>query len=104
MTVTLKCPKCGLTGRDNVFPEKLDDLRAFQLKYILQTKCQLIWCNPEKEIKEKLFFLTWPEKKFRPKKLVKSNKSISRKNLFDQIPFFAISKMAKNQFLNQERV
>ena len=36
-----------------------------------------------------------------PKKLMKLNsKSISRKNLFDQIPFFAISKMAKNQFLN----
>ena len=34
------------------------------------------------------------------KKIVKSNKSILRKNFFDQIPFFAISKMAKNQFLN----
>ena len=45
----LKCPRCGLTGRDNVFPEKLDDLRAFQLKYILLTKCQLIWCNPGKK-------------------------------------------------------
>ena len=33
-------------------------------------------------------------------KLVKSNKSISQKIFFDQIPFFAISKMAKNQFLN----
>ena len=43
-------------------------------------------------------------KKSRPKKLVKSNKSISRKNYFDQIPFFAISKMAKNQFLNWEKV
>ena len=31
---------------------------------------------------------------------MKSNKSISRKIFFDQIPFFAISKMAKNQFLN----
>ena len=41
-------------------------------------------------------------KKSRPKKLVKSNKSISRKNFFDQIQFFAISKMAKNQFLNWE--
>ena len=30
---------------------------------------------------------------------MKSNKSISR-NFFDQIPFFAISNMAKNQFLN----
>ena len=43
-------------------------------------------------------------KKSRPKKLVKSNKSISRKNFFDQNPFFAISKMAKNQFLNWEKV
>ena len=42
-------------------------------------------------------------KKSRPKKLVKSNKSISRK-FFDQIPFFAISNMAKNQFLNWENV
>ena len=39
-------------------------------------------------------------KKSRQKKIMKSNKSISRKYLFDQIPFFAISKMAKNQFLN----
>ena len=39
-------------------------------------------------------------KKSRPKKLVTSNKSISRKEFFDQIPFFAISKMNKNQFLN----
>ena len=37
------------------------------------------------------------------KKLMKSNKSISRKKFFFyQIPFFAISKMAKNQFLNWE--
>ena len=38
------------------------------------------------------------------KKLMKSNKSISRKNWFDQIPFFAISEMAKSQFLNWEKV
>ena len=38
-------------------------------------------------------------KKFRPKKLVKSNKSIPQ-IFFGQIPFFAISKLAKNQFLN----
>ena len=37
-------------------------------------------------------------KKSRQKKLVKSNKSISR-IFFYQNPFFAISKMAKNQFL-----
>ena len=44
-----------------------------------------------------------PENLKRPdqkKNLVKSNKSISRKKIFsDQIPFFSISKMAKNQFL-----
>ena len=31
---------------------------------------------------------------------MKSNKSISLQIFLDQIPFFAISKMAKNQFLN----
>ena len=43
-------------------------------------------------------------KKSRPiiNKLVKSNKSISRIIFFDQIPFFAIPKMAKKQFLNWE--
>ena len=44
------------------------------------------------------------KKKSRAKKLVKSKKSISRKCFCDQIPFFAISKMAKNQFLNWEKV
>ena len=43
-------------------------------------------------------------KNSRPKKLMKSNKSISRKKFFEQFPFFAISKMAKNQFLNWEKV
>ena len=43
-------------------------------------------------------------KKSRPKKLVKPNKSMSGKKFFDQIPFFAISKLAKNQFLNWEKV
>ena len=33
--------------------------------------------------------------KYRPKKFVISNKSISRKKFFDKNPFFAISKMAK---------
>ena len=42
-------------------------------------------------------------KKSMPKKFVKSNKSISR-NFLDQIPFFAISTMAKNKFLNCEKV
>ena len=41
-------------------------------------------------------------KKSRPKKLVKSIKSISRKKFLKQIPFFAISKMAKNQFLTEK--
>ena len=43
-------------------------------------------------------------KKSRPKKLVKSNKPISRKKFFAQFPLFANSKMAKNQFLNWEKV
>ena len=43
-------------------------------------------------------------KKFRQKKLVKSNKPISRKKFFDQILFLAISKMAKNQFLNWKKL
>ena len=38
------------------------------------------------------------------KKLVKSNKSISRNFYFDQIPFLQFQKMAKNQFLNWEKV
>ena len=42
-------------------------------------------------------------KKVQAKKLVKSNKSISgKKNFFHQNQFFAISKMAKNQFLMWE--
>ena len=36
-------------------------------------------------------------------KFVKSNKSISRK-IFGQIAFFAISKIAKDQFLNFKKV
>ena len=32
---------------------------------------------------------------------MESNRSISRKKFFDQNTFFAILKMAKNQFLNQ---
>ena len=38
------------------------------------------------------------------KKIAKSNNSISQKKFFDKNPFFAISKMAKNQFLNWEKV
>ena len=38
------------------------------------------------------------------KKLVKSNKSISRNFILTKIPFFAISKKAKNQFFNWEKV
>ena len=41
-------------------------------------------------------------KKFLAQKLVKS-KSISQKKNSDQIPCFAITKMAKNQFLNWEK-
>ena len=43
-------------------------------------------------------------KKSRPKKLVKSNKSISRNFFFHLNPFFAHSKMANNQFLKWEKV
>ena len=39
-----------------------------------------------------------------PKKIMKSNKSISRKKFFDQNPFFAISKLAKIQFFIWEKV
>ncbi len=42
-------------------------------------------------------------KKFRPKKVVKPNKTISQVFL-GQIQFFAILKMAKIQFLNWEKV
>jgi len=42
-------------------------------------------------------------KKSRPKKLLKSNK-LFHEIFLDQIPFFAISKIAKNQFLNWEKV
>ena len=60
---------------------------------------------------EKMFAVQMPTfhrgpenfKKSKPKKLVKSNKSISWKNFPDRIPFFDISKMAKNQFLNWEK-
>ena len=43
-------------------------------------------------------------KKSIPKKLVKSNKSISRKNFLTNFKFFAITEMAINQFLNWEKV
>ena len=39
-------------------------------------------------------------KKSRAKKLVKSKNLFHEIFSFDQIPFFAISKMAKNQFFN----
>ena len=39
-------------------------------------------------------------KKVQEKNLVKSNRSISRKNFLTKNPFFAISKMAKHQFFN----
>ena len=43
-------------------------------------------------------------KKVQAKKLVKSNKSNFTKFDFDQNPFFGISKLVKNQFLNWEKV
>ena len=53
------------------------------------------------------FFTVRPEKFLKSpgqKTREKSNKSISRIIFLDQIPFFAISKMAKNQFLNWVKV
>ena len=38
-----------------------------------------------------------------PKKLMKSNNQV-HEMFFGKIPFFAFSKMAKNQFLNWEKV
>ena len=50
-----------------------------------------------------LIFHSGPENlKVQAKKLMKSNKLISRIIFSDQIPFFAISKIDKNQFLNWE--
>ena len=74
----------------------------------LRKKYNLVKLNrlPQR-LKSTVFFISHsgPENlKSRGKKLVKSNKSISRKNFFDQIPFFAISKMEKNQFFNWEKV
>ena len=43
-------------------------------------------------------------KNVQAKKIVKSNKSISRKQIFAKNPFFVISKMTKNKFLNREKV
>ena len=62
---------------------------------------RLKWESAENKNKY-IFDPSGPEnlKKSRPKKLVKSNKSISRN--FDKNPFFAISKIANNQFLNYE--
>ena len=42
-------------------------------------------------------------KKVQAKKLVKSNKINFRNSFIGQIPFFAISKMANNQFLNWKK-
>ena len=36
--------------------------------------------------------------------VINQNNQFHEKNFFDQIPFFAISKMAKNQFLDWEKV
>ena len=55
--------------------------------------------------KEDSFWQSGPEnlKKSRPKKFVKSIKINFTKKIIGQIPFFAISKMAKNQILNWEK-
>ena len=49
-------------------------------------------------------FLKWPKINFSTRKKFKLPKMQFSRNFFDQIPFFAISKMAKNQFLNWEKV
>ena len=70
---------------------------SFRINYYILIK-KLYRCVPHTSGPENL-------KKFRPKKLVKSNtKSISQEFFFAQNPFFAVSKMAKNQFLNSEKV
>ena len=70
---------------------------------ITQTSIYPLTTALNKNIKYKHFTVGRKFKKFQAKKIVKLNKSISRIFL-DQIPFFAISKMPKNQFLNWEKV
>ena len=88
----LKTSSLMITVSKNI-PKKVEVLVNFCL---LQSLKSIFW---------KLFH-RGPEnfKKFRAKKLVKSNKWISQKFFFYQSPLFAISKMAKNPFLNWEKV
>jgi len=83
-------------------------LDLLDLQVLVESECKklLFFQLFNKSLKERIPPHSGAEnlKKSRPKKLVKSNKSISRKNFFDQNQFFAISKMAKNPFLNWEKV
>ena len=72
----------------------------------------LVKLNPPMAIFQKIAARTWVERDMEVLKVVNSGKytvqfwSISQFHelFFDQIPFFAISKMDKNQFLNWEKV
>ena len=74
--------------------------------YYLQLHHHALGCKLAKKVPHDLEFFcpkiqSGPEniKKSRPKKLVKSNNQF-HEFFLDQMPFFAISKMAKNGFLN----
>ena len=65
------------------------------LKSCSTLKNHQIWQTFGKKMKKNLFRLARKFKQVQAKKLVKSNKINFTNNFFDQIPFFAISKMAK---------
>ena len=62
------------------------------------------FCQKKCTLKKNDLMMHSVKKKPRPKKIVKSNKSISWKFFLTNFHFFAISKMAKYQFLLQEKV
>ena len=73
----------------------------------LSTNCKIFFVLLGTKLEKKVelrYILGQKIKKVQAKKLVKSNNSISRKIFFGKIPFFAISKMTKNQFLNWKKV
>ena len=97
---------CVLLSRDNERPRTAEPLRQFPSAYsALQSakKCNLRKSHCLHQRLELTFLENWAKifKKIQAKKLVKSTKSISRKNFLSKFHFFVISKMAKNQFLNQ---
>ena len=85
------------SGTENLKKTRPKKIR--EIKYINFTKkiflTNSIFCN-FKNGQKSIFEL---EKSL---KLIKY--TISRKNFFEQIPLFAISKMVKNQFLNWKKV